>query len=92
MTKPHDITIPPLSECEQLQLQNIMLKMALAQTSLEKQRYTIDNLKHELAEYQTHLTLWKQKFNDKLKAIGLDITQVTIDAETGKITLEEHHE
>ena len=77
--------LPKLDKEEQLELQNIMLRIALEQQRIEKYEAKISIAKKELKGLEGYIEAWNLSFGLKLKEHGLDISQVEIDAETGEI-------
>ncbi|MCK5601178.1 hypothetical protein KAR91_04890 [Candidatus Pacearchaeota archaeon] len=83
--KPKIKKLPKLVQEEKLELQNIMLRVALEQQRIEKYEACINTAKKELRSLEERLDAWNYVFNIKLKEQGFDISQVEIDAETGEI-------
>ncbi len=79
--------IPQLSKEERLELQNIMLRMALEQERVGRLEAEISSARKEFQAQVLRLKMWQGAFSCKLKAIGLSIEQVDIDAESGKVTV-----
>lgn len=77
--------IPQLSKEERLELQNIMLRMALEQERIGRLEAEVISAQREFKYQESRLKVWQGSFGGKLKGIGLSIEQVDIDAETGKV-------
>ena len=80
--------VPNLEKSEQLELQNIMLRMALEQERLAKYDRMASESQRTYAVCQTQLSEWNKKYSkEKLEPMGLDITRVGIDADTGEVSI-----
>jgi hypothetical protein len=77
--------LPSLENTERLELEVIMLRMALEQEKVEKYEKLILDSKKSFAQYQQKLESWNKVYNEKLKLLGLDISQVGIEADTGRV-------
>jgi len=78
--------IPQLSKDERLELQNIMLRMALEQERIKRLEAESATANKEFRYQESRLKVWQGSFSGKLKASGLSIEQVDINAESGKVT------
>ena len=79
--------LPQLSQIDQLELENIMLHLALEQGNIEKHEEIIVNARKNFARYQERLSAWNKAYNERLKPLGLDMSQIGIEADTGKVYL-----
>lgn len=79
--------IPQLTESEQLQLQNILLRIALEKSRAENYEIKLMDARSKVIENQQKLEEWNKKFNVKLNEIDLDLSKVGINADTGEVTL-----
>jgi hypothetical protein len=79
--------IPQLGKEERLELQNIMLRMALENERVGRLEAEISSARKEFQSQELRLKMWQGAFSGKLKATGLSIEQVDIDAESGKVTI-----
>jgi hypothetical protein len=82
-----ELNVPQLNKEERLSLQNIMLRMALEQERIGKLQLQIHMANKELSCQEALLKMWQSAFNGKLKSCNLEIEQVDIDAETGRVTV-----
>jgi len=74
-----------LTRVQQLELQNIMLKLALEHERIENLSSQIGAARKSQMEQQIALESWKRRFNVKLQKIGTSIDKVDVDAETGAV-------
>lgn len=79
--------IPQLSKEERLELQNIMLRMALEKERISRLEAEIVSAQKEFKYQESRLKVWQGTFSGKLKGSGLSIEQVDIDAETGRVSV-----
>lgn len=86
-TKEKELEIPQLEKGERLELQNIMLRMALEQERIGALKLQIQSCQRELEYQESRLKVWQSGFSGKLKKHDLSIEQLDIDAETGKVSI-----
>lgn len=82
--------IPDLTDSEKLELQNIMLHMALESERVEKYEMQAMLSRREIKHYESKINDWKNQFENKLKENGFNditINMLDINAETGKVKL-----
>jgi len=79
--------IPQLEIIEKLELENIMLRMALESERLNKYEMMRAESNKTLNIYQGKLEAWNKGFENRLKPLGLTMADIGIDAETGKVFL-----
>lgn len=77
--------IPQLDRQERIELQNIMLRLALEGERIKNLENDIKMARGEMIKQEGNLRLWKGKFDAKLRQCGLTIEQVDINAENGKV-------
>ena len=85
-TKEKARDIPQLDKVERLELQNIMLRMALERERIGRLEAEVATARKEFKHQESRLKVWQGSFNGKLKATDISIEQVDIDAESGKVT------
>lgn len=85
--KSKPLQIPRLDRSEQIELQNIMLRLALEGERIRNFESEIKTARGEIIRQKGYLTIWKDKFNTKLSKYGITIEQVDIDAETGVVNI-----
>jgi hypothetical protein len=61
--------------------------MALESEKMNKYEMMHAEAKRTLEAYQVKLEAWNKTFETKLQPLGLKITDIGIDAETGKVQL-----
>lgn len=81
------LRIPQLERHEQMELQNIMLRLALEGERIKNLEFEIGVAKGEMKKHEGSLKLWKGRFDAKLRACGVTIEQVDINAETGSVII-----
>ncbi len=86
--KMSDVKVPQLTEMERLQLHDLMMSMAFENERIDKYKAMIDMGHENLKTLSGKLNAWKNKFNKKLKASGLDMSMVNIDSDTGRISID----
>lgn len=81
--------LPQLDKGERLELQNIMLKMALEQERIMRFEAQISTARKEIKYQESRMQIWQASFGGKLKASGTNLTieQINIDAETGVVSV-----
>jgi hypothetical protein len=79
--------IPQLSDMERLELHDVMMSIAFESERVEKYKMMIDISNTNISMHHGKLNEWKSKFNEKLKAAGLDVSMVDINSDTGKVTV-----
>ena len=77
--------LPQLDQMERLELENIMLRMALESEKLAKYEMLHSESKKAMDQYQKKLETWNKKYEAKLKPLGVTMADIGIDAETGKV-------
>jgi dihydroxyacid dehydratase/phosphogluconate dehydratase len=75
-----------LTKQEQLEVQNIMLRIAYEEEHVENLELKINNSKKKIAQARTNLEAWNKKIDKKLQKHNLSINEVNINADTGEIT------
>lgn len=78
---------PQLTKDEQLELQNIMLRMALEKERIDNLNMKIELTCKEMNKQEQRLSAWQTRFNNKLVKAGTSIEQVDIDAESGRVSI-----
>ncbi|MGW8177918.1 MAG: hypothetical protein ACWGQW_03875 [bacterium] len=81
------VKIPQLDQQERIELQNIMLRLALEGEKIKNLENEIKVAKGEMLKQEGHLKIWKGRFDAKLRQCGVTIEQVDIDAETGSVSI-----
>jgi len=79
--------MPQLTKLERLELENIMLNVALEKERENGLVLRLNMVKENIKRHESNLNIWKERFNIKLKKIGLDLTKVSINADTGSVDL-----
>lgn len=89
INKEKDKGIPQLDRDERLELQNIMLKMALEQERVMRFESQISSAQKEVKYQESRMKLWQVSYDKKLKDLGIELTvdQINIDAETGIVSI-----
>ncbi len=80
-------SIPSLTKVEQLTLQKILLHMQVENERLENYNLKISISKSRLGGLEEDLSDWNRKLGAKLKRFGLKISDISIDADTGIVSV-----
>lgn len=79
--------IPQLTDLERLELQTLLLKLTVERERTERFSLLANISRSNIDMCQDNLNIWNKKFNEKLIEVGLDMSRVHIDADTGAVTL-----
>jgi hypothetical protein len=82
------IEIPQLTEHERLTLHDIMTSIALESERIEKYKIMTNMCSRNIEALSGRLNGWKDSFNQRLNEVGLDISRVDIDSDTGRVILD----
>lgn len=83
-----DVTeLPNLTNHERLTLSNMMLRMQVEQGFIDKYELQIAMRQSRLASLEEELNRWNKQYAKKLAQSDINISNVHIDAETGKVIL-----